>query len=283
MSKDRQNKNQNSPGPVLIFDSGLGGLTVQREIIKQMPGVHIVYCADNAGFPYGDWEEAALVQRIVKLMGALVARVQPSAIVIACNTATTIALNALRAAFTTDGPGIPIVGTVPAIKVAAEESKSRIFSVLATPGTVTRDYTKALMTIFAGDCDVTLVGVEQLAAIAEQKMWGQDVDLEFLSDLVAPAFKEINGKRTDTIVLGCTHYPLLEDELRDIAPWPVRFIDPASAIARRLIDVLAGSPYAPDAETRCDIVFTGDDVDISELPNRQAYGIQKQTVLKFPI
>ncbi|MBZ0216319.1 MAG: glutamate racemase [Fimbriimonadaceae bacterium] len=282
MNAREYNKKEPAAGPILVFDSGLGGLTVLRQITARMPGTRVVYCADNGGFPYGNWDESALVARIVRLMDVLVERVRPAGLVIACNTATTIALEALRAAFTETGPRIPVVGTVPAIKVAAKESKSRVFSVLATPGTVKRDYTKALMAVFAGDCDVTLVGVEQLAAIAERKMWGDTVDLDVLAKLIAPAFKEVGGRRTDTIVLGCTHYPLIEHELALAAPWPVRFIDPAPAIARRVVDVMAGENCELGTEKSCEIIFTADGVDISRMPDHEIYGFNTQTILSFP-
>ncbi len=268
-------------GPVLIFDSGLGGLTVLRHVIDQMPMVNIVYCADNAGFSYANWEEVALVTRIVSLIGELVARFKPCAIVIACNTATTIALEALRTAFSDDGPGIPIVGTVPAIKVAAKVSQSRMFSVLATPGTVRRDYTKALIAVFAGTCDVTLVGVDKLSAIAEAKMFGQLVDIPNLYRLIKPAFVEKDGRRTDTIVLGCTHYPLIKDELVLASPWPVRFIDPAPAIARRLQDVLGGRMSQPAGEKSRQFVFTSAENSRKELKFLDDYGFEGASVFEF--
>ena len=243
-------------GPVLIFDSGLGGLTVFRHVFKEMPDDHLVYFVDNDGFPYGDREEEALVDRLVALIGKIIEDIHPRAIVIACNTATTIAIDALRAAYTQQEPWVPIVGTVPAIRVAAKVSESRMFSVLATPGTVHRDYTKALIDDFAGDCDVALVGVDQLAAIAEAKMYGREIDIAQLSVLIRTAYLEKAGKRTDTIVLGCTHYPLIETELEEAGPWPVHFIDPAPAIARRLRVVLEENNLEQGQKRACEIIFT---------------------------
>jgi glutamate racemase len=270
-------------GAILVFDSGFGGLTVYSHVADQMPGADMIYCADNAGFPYGDWEEGPLVVRIVALVGRFIDKFNPSAILIACNTATTISIDALRAAYSDAGTGIPIVGTVPAIKVAAEISESRMFSVLATPATVHRDYTRALIAVFAGDCDVTLVGVDQLAAIAEERMRGCAVDVAQLSKLISPAFVEKAGQRTDTVVLGCTHYPLIEAELIAASPWPVRFIDPAPAIARRLHDVLGDVKVDPGDAGRREIVFTAPVDNQAVQPVLDSYGFALQMIFEFPV
>lgn len=218
---------------VLLFDSGMGGLTVARSVRHELPFAHLVYAADNAAFPYGAWEEQALVRRILFVMGELIERVQPDIVVIACNTASTIALGALRDTF-----GVPFVGTVPAIKPAAAQTKSGIIGVLATPGTVRREYTQTLIHDFAVNCRVVLHGAGKMAEIAERKLKGVPVDLAELKAEIAPVFTEEQGRRTDVVVLGCTHYPLLTDEMAKVEPWVVRYIDPAPAIARRVADVL---------------------------------------------
>jgi glutamate racemase len=222
-----------SQGRILLFDSGMGGLTVARSVRHELPFAHLVYSADNAAFPYGAWEEQALVDRILIVMERLIARVEPDIVVIACNTASTIALSALRERF-----GVPFVGTVPAIKPAAQQTKSGIVGVLATPGTVKREYTQTLIQDFASHCRVELHGAPRLAEIAERKLKGVAVDLDELKAEIAPVFAEEHGRRTDVVVLGCTHYPLLVDEMAKVEPWVVRYIDPAPAIARRVADVL---------------------------------------------
>ena len=222
-----------STARILLFDSGMGGLTVARSVRHELPFAHLVYSADNAAFPYGAWEEQALVQRILFVMGKLIERVEPDIVVIACNTASTIALAQLRETFS-----VPFVGTVPAIKPAAAQSKSHIIGVLATPGTVRREYTHTLIHDFASHCRVTLHGAPRMAEIAELKLKGVPVDLEELRTEIAPVFVEEGTKRTDVVVLGCTHYPLLADEMAKVEPWVVRYIDPAPAIARRVTDVL---------------------------------------------
>ncbi len=214
---------------LLVFDSGVGGLSVLREIRRVAAGAGIVYVADDAAFPYGAWEDAALTDHVVNLVGRLIERFSPDAVVIACNTASTLVLPPLRARHT-----LPFVGTVPAIKPAAEHTKSGLISVLATYGTMRRDYTRGLIDSFAKACHVRLVGSANLAPLAEAHMRGEAVDDSAMLTEIAPAFLEQDGRRTDAIVLACTHYPFLLSHFERLAPWPVEWIDPAPAIARRV-------------------------------------------------
>lgn len=221
---------------VLVFDSGLGGLTVLAEIAAARPDARLVYAADDAAFPYGRLSEAALVRRVTLVMEALVRRHRPDLVVVACNTASTLVLPHLRRAF-----DLPFVGTVPAIKPAAARSRSGLVSVLATPGTVARDYTRDLIAAYAGDCRVTLVGSRRLAELAEGELAGRPpADADLLAE-IAPCFVEAGARRTDVVVLGCTHYPLLVRRFEGLAPWPVTWIDPAPAIAAR-VSHLMGAP-----------------------------------------
>jgi glutamate racemase len=226
-----------SQARILLFDSGMGGLTVARAVARQLPDAHLVYAADNAGFPYGAWKEEDLVARILDVIGALIEKVEPHVVVIACNTASTIALAQLREAYK-----LPFVGTVPAIKPAAAQTKSGIIGVLATPGTVSREYTHALIHTYAYHCKVFLHGAKRLAEIAENKLKGRSVDLDELRREIAPVFRKREGRSTDVVVLGCTHYPLLVEEIAQVAPWPVTYLDPAPAIARRVADVIDETP-----------------------------------------
>ena len=222
------------PPNILVFDSGLGGLTVFTEVARQMPDAHFTYVADDAGFPYGRLTEMMLIARVGEVMTRLIARHAPDLVVIACNTASTLVLSWLRSRF----PKVAFVGTVPAIKPAALASQSRMFSVLATPGTVARDYTRDLIRAYAGHCEVTLVGATNLASLAETFMQGGQVANSDIAQEIAPCFVERDGRRTDTVVLACTHYPLIIERLRALAPWRVAWIDPAAAIARRAAHVL---------------------------------------------
>lgn len=236
---------------ILVFDSGLGGLTVLREVMRARPDARFVYAADDAGFPYGRWEEEALVARILAVMERLIRRFDPDLVVIACNTASTLVLPALRARF-----AVPFVGTVPAIKPAAERSATRHVAVLATPGTVRRDYTHALVRSFAGDCRVTLVGSSRLAPIAEAVLRGEAVDDDAVRAEILPCFPE-DGPRTDVVVLGCTHYPLLTEQFGRLAPWPVTWLDPAPAIARRVVHLVGEPLIGHEGEEPGLAVFTG--------------------------
>lgn len=227
---------------VVVFDSGLGGLSVLRELVRTQTDARFIYAADDAGFPYGGWKEDELVARVVGVMDALIARLMPDAVVIACNTASTLVLPALRTRHS-----IPFIGTVPAIKPACEGSVSRQVSVLATPGTVRRDYTQALIRDFAGDCRVNLVGSTGLATLAETAMAGGHVADDDFAAEIEPAFVREGRARTDTVVLACTHYPLVLDRLRKVAPWPVRWVDPAPAIARRLSSLIGPPAFAPSS------------------------------------
>src|SRR5262245_491008 len=226
---------KSSANGVLFFDSGVGGLTVLREARVLMPDRRFIYVADDAAFPYGAWEEPALKTHILALFGELLDRFDPEISVIACNTASTLVIEALREKF----PGHPFVGTVPAIKPAAERTRSGLVSVLATPGTVKRQYTRDLISKWAQKCHVRLVGSDRLAPVAAIYMRAGFIDEESVRAEIAPCFVEKDGARTDIIVLGCTHYPFLANRMRKTAPWPVDWIDPAEAIARRAMSLLA--------------------------------------------
>ena len=224
-----------APPTILVFNSGLGGLTVLREIVRARPDAHYVYVADDAFFPYGHHSEEEIIARVVPLVGELIARHAPVLVVIACNTASTLVMSHLRSAYS-----VPFVGTVPAIKPACAGSRTKRVSVLGTKGTVKREYTRRLIDDFAQGCEVTLVGSAELASLAESALSGNDVRDEDIAAELAPCFVGDGTDRTDTVVLACTHYPLLLDRLKRLAPWPVDWIDPAPAIARR-VSICSGS------------------------------------------
>lgn len=273
------------PPKILVFDSGLGGLTVFAEVTRLRPDAEFVYAADDAGFPYGALPETALTPRVLAVIERLIEKHAPDIAVIACNTASTLVLPHLRAAF----PNLPFVGTVPAIKPAAIQSRTKMISVLATPGTVARDYTRELVRAYAANCVVTLVGSTALAGLAEDFMQGAPPSDEGVSREIAPAFVEAEGRRTDCIVLACTHYPLLVAQLERVAPWPVEWIDPAPAIARRTDQVLRdqiGFPTSSGTEPvrKAQAVFTG-----SKLPGAKLraalrrFGIEDVNLEQMPL
>lgn len=238
------------PPTILVFDSGLGGLTVLREIVHVRPDAHYVYVADDAFFPYGHHGEEQIVARVVPLVGELIEAHAPDLVVIACNTASTLVMSHLRSAYE-----VPFVGTVPAIKPACASSKTKRVSVLGTRGTVKREYTKKLIHDFGQGCEVTLVGSAELASLAEAALDGGEVSDEAIAAELHPCFVGNGEARTDTIVLACTHYPLLLDRLVRLAPWPVDWIDPAPAIARRVCDLL-GPAGGESGDAGAEMIFT---------------------------
>jgi glutamate racemase len=241
------------PATILVFDSGLGGLTVLREIVAARPDAHYVYVADDAFFPYGHHSEEQIIARVVPLIGRLIASHAPDLVVIACNTASTLVMSHLRAEYR-----VRFVGTVPAIKPACATSKTKRVSVLGTKGTIKREYTRRLIHDFAQGCEVTLVGSAELASLAEAALSGNEVSDADISAELKPCFignGASDSARTDAVVLACTHYPLLLDRLVKLAPWPVDWIDPAPAIARRVSDLL-GAPGGESDTAGAEMIFT---------------------------
>jgi glutamate racemase len=258
------------PSPtILVFDSGLGGLTVFSEVLRLRPDARYVYAADDAFFPYGDHEAGALRARVVEVIGGLIDAHAPDLVVVACNTASTIVLPDLRTAFT-----VPFVGTVPAIKPACAMSQSRLVSVLGTRATVGREYTQALIRDFAQGCDVTLVGSEKLAGIAEAALRFEPVDDMAIAHEIAPCFVERDGRRTDVVVLACTHFPLLLDRLVALAPWPVEWLDPAEAIARRVVELLGPAPQGAVAGSAQAVFTSGKPVSAALAASLRSFGLE---------
>ncbi len=267
------------PAPtILVFDSGVGGLSVFREVARARPDAHFIYAADDAGFPYGDLSDQALVARVNEVVGRLIALTAPALVVIACNTASTVVLPSLRARYP-----IPFVGTVPAVKPACAASLSGRVSILATPGTVRRDYTAGLIQQFAAQCDVTLVPSVRLAALAEAALAGEDVPDAAIAAEIAPCFVSTQGRRTDTVVLACTHYPLLLERLERIAPWPVSWVDPAPAIARRVVQLLGPAPQSGDREVPVQVYSTARALDVRRIAVVMGRPVARPEVLAAPL
>jgi glutamate racemase len=219
---------RNTALKVLVFDSGLGGISIFQAIRKQYPFCELVYCSDNAAFPYGDKAEHALIERVSKVLLQLDSVVKPDIFVIACNTASTVALPHVRSLIKA-----PVVGVVPAIKPAAALAKSPCIGLLATPGTVNRAYTQSLIDQFAGSFKWVKIGSSELVLIAEKKMYGHDIKLQSVQKIVAP-FAQYPTNELDTIVLACTHFPLIRPELQQALPHIRNWIDSSEAIANRV-------------------------------------------------
>jgi len=236
--------------PLLFFDSGIGGLSVLGPTRALLLNAPIVYAADSAAFPYGTRSEAEIAARVPALLGRLVERFRPRLAVIACNTASTIALEFVRAAL-----DIPVVGTVPAIKPAAELSTSRVIGVLGTEATVRQPYVDDLARRFAPDCTIIRHGASELVELAEAKLRGEPIGIEAVRAALAPMIEAPHGGEIDVVVLACTHFPLLAEEIA--AAWPgVALVDGGPGIARRIAFLTAGQPWparSPDGIA----LFTG--------------------------
>jgi len=246
----RQSGPVNPEAPLLFFDSGVGGLSVLAPARALLPEAPIVYVADSAGFPYGRRSEREIASRVPALLGRLVERFKPRLAVIACNTASTIALDHVRSAL-----DLPVVGTVPAIKPASEQSKSRVIGVLGTEATVRQPYVDDLASKFAADCTVIRHGSPELVELAEAKLAGEPLNLNAIRAAIQPMLDHPDGHRIDRIVLACTHFPLLEEEIRTVLPG-VQTVDGGAGIARRIAYLTREQPW-PVSPRPGIAVFTG--------------------------
>ena len=254
--------------PILFFDSGVGGLSIMAPARAMLPTAPIVYAADSAGFPYGIRSEAEIAARVPALLGRLVERYRPRLAVIACNTASTIALQHVRAAL-----DIPVVGTVPAIKTAALLSKSRVFGVLGTDATVRQPYVDRLAAAHGADCTVLRHGCAALVELAEAKLRGAPLDPAIARDALAGLTDQPGGERMDVVVLACTHFPLVQDELAVAASRPLAFVHGGEGIARRIAFLTQGQAW-PDAPSPGIAVFTRVDDRVRALaPALTGYGL----------
>jgi glutamate racemase len=260
--------------PILLFDSGVGGLSVLAPVAAAVPTAPLVYVADNAGFPYGTKTEAEINARIPALLGRLVERYKPQLVVIACNTASTIALATVRAAL-----DVPVVGTVPAIKPAAEASVTRTIGVLGTQATVRQPYVDRLSAEFAADCRVLRHGSAALVQLAEAKLRGEAPDRAAFATELAGLLGQPGGDSIDTVVLACTHFPLVAEELTVAAPRPLKFVDGGAGIARRVVTLLKGAGW-PAMRPPGVAVFTRDTPEVAALaPALARYGLTRTEIL----
>lgn len=263
----------NTTARILVFDSGVGGLSILQEIQQQYPNCPVFYASDNAAFPYGTKDETTLIERVDQVLHHLVEITQANIIVVACNTASTVALPRIRERFTQ-----AVIGVVPAIKPAAAITQTKTIALLATPGTVKRDYTQQLINEFAADCQIISVGSSNLVHLAERKLRGETIQPHELQPIIAPIQANPN---VDTIILACTHFPLLKDELQQALPQIRYWIDSGEAIARRVGYWLKEHQLSADggADTMSDntnntmsnsvnvAYFTQEDDDIHRLEN----------------
>ena len=244
---------------VMVFDSGVGGLSILDAIRKQAPELSYCFVADNAGLPYGDKTESWLIDRVPRVIERALQEVQCQLLVVACNTASTIVLSPLRSQFS-----FPVIGVVPAIKPAAAMSKKKIIGLLATPATIQRPYTDALIQEFADDCIVIKIGSSRLVAIAEEKLRGTKPDRDELKTILAP----FAAAQPDLVVLGCTHFPLLRQELSETLA-SIVWIDSGDAIASRVLHFAIKPSEGSGNELA---FFTAQDIGLGSL---KAFGLSK--------
>jgi len=261
-------------GHALIFDSGVGGLSVVAKIRERLPELQLTYAADDIFRPYGEKSEAQLKARLPRLLCELTETVNPDIVVIACNTASTTALGEIRAAL-----NIPVIGVVPAIKPAAAISRTKTIAVLGTPGTVQRRYVDELIDDFANDCRVLLQGSVNLVDIAERKLAGQPVDLDWVKTELSPMFSGRHGADIDAVVLACTHFPLLRDELKASVTQSVQWIDSGDAIARRVEDVLKGLTLKPARQGPDIALLIGPETTPARIRTFQTFGFKRVVAL----
>lgn len=253
--------------PLLFFDSGIGGLSVLRAVRAVLPDAPLVYAADYAGMPYGSKSEAEIAARVPALLGRLVERYRPRLVTIACNTACTIALSHVRAAL-----DVPVVGTVPAIKPAAEATRTGVIGLLGTAATIRQSYVDRLQNDHAAGMTLLRHAAPELVFAAEAKLRGETVLPQIFSDAMLGLTNHPDGDRLDVVVLGCTHFPLIQDELAAASP-KIRFVDGAAGIARRIMH-LTESQHWPDQKTEGIFVTTGSPSDAENLrPALAAYGL----------
>jgi glutamate racemase len=226
----------------LIFDSGVGGFSIFQHIRQAVPGLSSCYLMDNQLFPYGIQADSVLIERIVTLCQRACAIEEIDIIVIACNTASTLALPALREVF-----DIPVIGVVPAIKTAAELSQNKHIALLATPATIDRPYIDQLIANHADGCKVERIGSSELVELAENYWFTGQLDTQILKDILSPWLKDkgLEGEGLDQLVLGCTHFPLVNEEISRLYPH-IGLIDSGRAIARRICFILQQLGYDPD-------------------------------------
>lgn len=263
---------------ILVFDSGVGGLSIAHEIQQCLPGVPLVYASDNAFFPYGTKGEVELINRVDLVIRALLQQFPVDILVIACNTASTLALPHLRSQL-----DLPIVGVVPAIKPAASASKTGVIGLLATPATVARPYTHELIREYAPHCEVISIGSSELVHLAEQKLRGEVLDKNLIKGIINDLLRKEGAEGMDTLVLACTHFPLLKEELAQQLPAHIQMIDSGEAIARRVAFLLKDKPPGPSTSKPLHIaVFTKMTAEAEKLaPALAGFGISRQEYLNI--
>lgn len=264
---------------IAVLDSGVGGLSVIHHIRQCLPHVGITFLMDNARFPYGLLEPSYLSRRVLELLQEVCQQYRPTMIVIACNSASTVTLPALRMAL-----DIPVVGVVPAIKPASLLTNSHVMGLLGTPGTVQRDYVNQLADQFAHHCTIIRVGSAKLVMMVEKTMRGIQYDTDDFAAILASFDQHPCSDKLDTIVLGCTHFPLIQTALAHAAPHIAYWIDSGEAIARRVETIWNQQQCSWSGCTQNRVIVTSDTGDLavneSLIENLRMYGFDQVHLLE---
>ncbi|WP_086653899.1 glutamate racemase [Acetobacter malorum] len=264
-----------SPRHILAFDSGIGGLGIVRAIRTLCPAASVSYLADTAVFPYGEQDDAFLTNRIVSLLSGAIQRLRPQAVVVACNTASTLALDALRAAC----PDMPFIGCVPPIRWAARITKTHVIGLLATRATTKRPYLSTLQALYAPDCTLIAHAAPGLAACAERAFRGYAVPDDVIRAEINGLFSRDCSAELDTVGLGCTHYTFVLDQLRAVSPPGITWLDPAEAVARHTATILSTLPACARMTEPARAWFTAEPPDSAALTKAlPAYGFDNITL-----
>jgi glutamate racemase len=259
--------------PLLLFDSGVGGLSVLRAVRRRLPQAPIIYAADNAGLPYGTKREAEIAARVAGLLGRMTERFRPRLVTIACNTASTIALGIVREVLE-----VPIVGTVPAIKPAAALTRNGVIGLLGTEATIRQVYVDRLEAEFAADKRLLRHAAPELVAAAEAKLRGAPIDPGVFARAVAGLREQPGGELIDTVVLACTHFPLLDQDLGEAFGPGVSLVDGSEGIARRIASLTANQTWQGGAESFALFTRGGDDV-LALAPALARFGLARSELL----
>lgn len=235
--------------PIGILDSGIGGLSIWQEIVRQLPHESTIYFADSKNCPYGNksFEEIYLLAR--RLVRVLVKK-RAKLVVIACNTITVACLGKLRKEF----PAIPIVGTVPVVKTAAEHSKKKKIAILSTVATAQSHYQNQLIETFAKGCEVLSIGTDKLVSLVEHGEVNSKEVNAALREILEPCME----KDIDVLALGCSHFPFLRQQMQGVLGSKVLLLDSAGAIARQVGRVLTGNAVLSKGKATHQFFTTGD-------------------------
>ncbi|MBY7649465.1 MAG: glutamate racemase [Candidatus Liberibacter europaeus] len=255
---------------ILIFDSGIGGLIVLQKVRFLIPEYRLIYVADDAGFPYGSWEDVALKNRVMSIFADILDKYNPELSIVACNTAFTLVKDELRSTF----PSTIFIGAVPAIKQAAAYTSTGIISILSTPATLRREYTSNLIKSYASQCYINLVISTKLASIAEEYVRGKDIQEDEVKNEIDACFITKYDMRTDIVVLACTHYPFMTHLFRRLSPWPVDWIDTSDYIARHARSLLPPTDMSQMSLSYDVAVFTSGKPDIYMRRLVQGFGLK---------